>query len=187
MSTWKKPGVAAKTFRGIFVTALTNDTSAKQAVEKGIQNQLASQLKVHTSNEVFPPGFEAKNKDNHSALLERIRTTNADGILTIALMDKRTEAYYKPGKVTYDPFKRHRYFGQFATYYGLRASIVYEPGYYSRDQVYYLETNLYDSQTGELIWSAQSATYNPSDIDTFLQGYLKSIHETMVRDGIINN
>ena len=105
MSTWKKPGVAAKTFRGIFVTALTNDTSVKQAVEKGIQHQLASRLKVNTSNEVFPPGFETKNKGNHSALLEKIRTTNADGILTIALMDKRTETYHKPGKVTDDPLK----------------------------------------------------------------------------------
>lgn len=186
MSTWKKPNVAAKTFSSIFVSVLTNDTAAKQAIENAIQNKLTPRLKVFKSTDVFPPGFEAENKDNQNALLEKIRPTNADGILTIALLDKRTEAYHTPGTLSYEPLQRHRYFGQFATYYGTRASVIYEPGYYTKDQVYYLETNLYDTKTGELIWSAQSATYNPSDINTFLDGYLKSLREYMMRDGLIS-
>jgi len=53
------------------------------------------------------------------------------------------------------------------------------------NQHYYLETNLYDAKTEELIWSAQSQTYNPSNINSFLKGYLKSIKRKMIDDGLI--
>jgi hypothetical protein len=62
---------------------------------------------------------------------------------------------------------------------------VYAPGYYAQDKVYYLETNLYDAQTEQLIWAAQSKTYDPGSIDSFLKGYVQTIYNQMVKDGLI--
>ncbi|MBS7564414.1 hypothetical protein KHS38_08340 [Mucilaginibacter sp. Bleaf8] len=80
---------------------------------------------------------------------------------------------------------RYGYYNRFWTYYNNWYPYLYAPGYYDQQQVYYLETNLYDARTEELIWAAQSETYDPSSIDNFLKGYVKSIHERMVKDGLI--
>jgi hypothetical protein len=53
--------------------------------------------------------------------------------------------------------------------------------------VYYLETNLYDAKTEELIWAAQSETYDPSNINSFIKGYVKSTLERMQKDGLITD
>ncbi|PRY48336.1 hypothetical protein B0I27_11537 [Arcticibacter pallidicorallinus] len=62
---------------------------------------------------------------------------------------------------------------------------LYNPGYYDKTDVYYLETNLYNAKTEELIWAAQSETYDPSSITDFLKGYVKSNYERMQKDGLI--
>ncbi|WP_181276818.1 hypothetical protein [Arcticibacter pallidicorallinus] len=48
-----------------------------------------------------------------------------------------------------------------------------------------METNLYNAKTEELIWAAQSETYDPSSITDFLKGYVKSNYERMQKDGLI--
>jgi hypothetical protein len=62
---------------------------------------------------------------------------------------------------------------------------MYDPGYYVTDKTYFLETNLYDSETEELIWSAQSETVNPGGIDNFVADYPDKLVEQMVKDGLL--
>ena len=184
--SWKKPGATATTFKSIFVSALTTDIPAKSAIENGLQNKLAPMLKVYKSTEVFPPDFESANRSDQAALLDKIRSTNADAIMTVALVDKDKEQRYVPGTASYNPMLRYGYYGRWSAYRGYWSPLYSTPGYYVTDKTYYLETNLYDTKTEELIWSAQSATYNPSDMNSFLKGYLNSIEKKMKDDGLIN-
>lgn len=63
--------------------------------------------------------------------------------------------------------------------------LYYQPGYYVTDKTYYLETNLYDASTEELIWSAQSATYNPASINDFLKSYQRALAKELKDDGLL--
>jgi hypothetical protein len=185
--SWKKPGVTSTPFKSIFVNALTTDIPAKSAIENGLEGLFEPQYEVYKSIEAFPPNFESTNVKNPKVMLDKIRTTSPDVIMTVALVDKETEERYVRGTTTYAPLSMYSYYGLWSSYWGYRAPLYYEPGYYVTDKTYFLETNLYDIKTEDLIWSAQSETYNPTDISGFLKGYLKSIEKKMIEDGVIQS
>jgi hypothetical protein len=187
-SSWHKPNTSANGYRNIFVAAITKDISAKQSVESGIQEQLQQKgLTVEKSIDVFPPDFDTQTGNKKALVLSRIQSTNADGILTIALLRRETENRYvgRYGGM-WNPGLRYGYYNRFWSYYNNWYPYVYAPDYYDQRKVYYLETNLFDAKTEQLIWAAQSKTYDPTSMGSFLKGYLKSISEQMVKDGVIS-
>lgn len=113
--SWKKPNATANQFKTIFVSVFTTDIPAKSAMENGLQNMLEPRLKVYKSIDVFLPNFENTNKANQPALLDKIRSTTADAIMTIALVDKDKEQRYVPGTTMYNPMMRYDYYGRWST------------------------------------------------------------------------
>jgi hypothetical protein len=186
--SWRKPNATANGYQKIFIAAMSSNIPAKQAVESGLQAQLQQKgLTVVKSMDVFPPNFSNQTGQQKELVLNRIQSTNADGILTIALLKKETEnRFVRTGGGYWNPGMRYGYYNRFSNYYNNWYPALYAPGYYDQQQVYYLETNLYDAKTEELIWAAQSETYDPGSIDDFLKGYVKSILEQMQKDGLIN-
>jgi hypothetical protein len=185
-SSWRKPNATANNFHNVFIAALSNDIPAKQAVENGLQKQLEQKgLTVEKSIDVFPPNFKQTGQQK-DLILGRINQTNADAILTIALKKEKDESRFVPtgGARYWNPY-RYGYYGNFWSYYNNWYPTFYSPGYYDQTKVYYLETNLYDARTQELIWAAQSKTYDPTSIDSFLKGYVSAIYDRMVKDGLI--
>lgn len=61
----------------------------------------------------------------------------------------------------YEPPPRYDYHGSYYRYYS-HAMTETGPGYYRRYRVLTLETNLYDTASGELVWSMQSEAIEPS-------------------------
>jgi ABC-type glycerol-3-phosphate transport system substrate-binding protein len=184
--SWRKPNSTANGYKNIFIAALSSNIPAKQAVESGLQAQLQQKgLTVKKSMDVFPPNFSTQTGQKRELILNTIQGSGADGILTIALLKKETQSRYTGGGGYWNPGLRYGYYSRFWSYYSNWYPSLYAPGYYTNDQVYYLETNLYDAKTEELIWAAQSETYNPSSIDSFLKGYVKSILNQMEKDGLI--
>jgi hypothetical protein len=187
--SWRKPNATANGYQKIFIAAMSSDIPAKQAVESGLQAQLQEKgLTVIKSMDVFPPNFSTQTGQQKELVLNKIQSTNADGILTIALLKKETEnRFVRTGGGYWNPGLRYGYYNRFSNYYNNWYPALYAPGYYDQQQVYYLETNLYNAKTEELIWAAQSETYDPTSIDSFLKGYVKSIMEQMQKDGLISS
>lgn len=188
-SSWRKPNATVNNFKTIFVTALTSNIAAKQAVENGLQTHLQEKgLTVAKGIDVFPPNFASQNTQQRNMVWSKIRATGAEGILTIALLKKETETRFVPtGRSYWNPGLRYGYYNSFWNYYNRWYPDLYAAGYYDSDQVYYLETNLYDGRNEELLWTAQSKTYEASSIDSFLKGYLKTIYQQMQKDGLISS
>lgn len=62
---------------------------------------------------------------------------------------------------------------------------LYNNGYYATENTYYIETNLYDVNSGKLVWSTQSESYNPCSLDSFLTGYKKAMIKQLEKDNLI--
>lgn len=186
-SSWRKPQATADGYRNIFVDALTKDLGSKGAIESGLQNLLQQKgLTVEKSTDVFPPTFSNPNGQQRDMVMSKIQATNADGILTITLLRRETENRWIGGGGGYwNPGFRYGYYNRFWSYYNNWYPQVYTSGYYDQSHVYYLETNLYNAKTEELIWAAQSKTYDPSNTESFLKGYMSAIYNRMVKDGLI--
>ncbi|MDB5124153.1 MAG: hypothetical protein JWP94_2282 [Mucilaginibacter sp.] len=187
-SSWRKSNATANDYHKIFIASITKDIAAKQAVENGLQQQLEQKgFTVVKSIDVFPPDFSTQTGQKKELVLGKIQQMNADGILTVALLRKETETHYVPtGGGYWNPGLRYGYYNSFWNYYNNWYPSIYAPGYYDQDKVYYLETNLYNARTEQLIWAAQSKTYNPTNIDSFLKGYVSAIYKQMVKDGVLS-
>lgn len=171
----------------ILVTALTGRTTARQAIEDDIAAALNEKgYKTIKSIDVLPPTLTGSETPDREELLSKISNTGADAILTVALIDEKTETRYVPGNYSYAPVPRFGYYGTFWGYYNTWYPTLYDPGYYEEEKVYFLETNLYDAETEELLWSAQSESYSPTSIPDFSQEFSNVVVSKLEDDGILN-
>lgn len=175
------------TISSVMVTAMTGKTSTRQMIEAELAGLLQQKgLKAIKSLEVIPPTFTEGSDPNKEALLKRIRGTNVDAILTVTLIDTEKQERYVEGSYGYRPVTRLANFGRFWGYYTAWQPVVNSPGYYTEDKVYYYEINLYDAQSEELIWSAQSETYNPASLSKFTEEFASAVLAKMQKDGVLS-
>lgn len=186
--SWKNPAAATNNLSNILVTALSDNTPARQTVENDLAAALSQNgIKAEKSIDVLPPSFTKGDKPDKDVLLDKVRGTGVTAILTVALINKETENRYVPGNYGYEPIPRFGYYGRFWGYYTNWYPTLYSPGYYTEDKVYFIETNLYDANTEELLWSAQSETYNPNSLSTFSKEFAGVVIAKMKQDGVIRS
>ena len=95
-------------------------------------------------------------------------------------VEERTQ-YNRPSR-TYYPAPYHR--GMYG-YYSRAYDEVYTPGYYTSYQVHELETNLYDSGTGALIWSARSETVAPDNVGRVIDRLVRLLIKDLRRNKLL--
>lgn len=186
-ASWKDPDVnaAATANKSVLVTAMTRNMEVRTKLEDALAAKAAElNIEAVKSSDVFTPDFfqEIPSRDE---LLSRIRETGVDAILTVSLIDTESETRYVRGSARYSPFPAYTWYGGFYSYFNYWYPIMYEPGYYVTDKTYFLETNLYSTETDRLIWSAQSETMNPGSIDAFASQYPDVLLERMMQDGLL--
>lgn len=185
IGSWTGPNTPSEPYKSIFVTAISENLVARQTIENDIDAMLEKDgVEAKSSFEIIPPGFKA-TAENKDATVAAIRDGGSDAILTIALLDQTSETRYVPGTTMYSPMGYGGYYGRFSGYYSYYNPVMYSPGYYSTDKNYYLEINLYDAKTEELVWSAQSETTNPSSIETFSNSFSQLVVNQLIKDGLI--
>lgn len=185
LGSWTGPNTPSEPYQRIFVTAISENLVNRQTIENDIDAILVKEgMEAKSSFDIIPPGFKA-TAENKEATVAAIRAGGSDAILTVALLDQTSETRYVPGTTMYSPMSYGGYYGRFYGYYSYYNPIMYDPGYYATDKNYYLEINLYDAATEELVWSAQSETTNPSSIETFSRSFSELVVNQLIKDGLI--
>ncbi|WP_145718954.1 DUF4136 domain-containing protein [Chitinophaga japonensis] len=184
---WKNPEVkpAAQGYDNIFVAAMSRNVNVRTQVENALAAALSTYDKrTLKSIDYFAPRFQ-ETLPSREAMLQKIRTAGADAILTTSLIDKQSETRYVPGTAGYAPVPAFGWYRGFYAYYAHWYPVMYSPGYYVTDKTYFIETNLYDADSEQLLWSAQTETVNPGSLDRFLQDYPEAVLTQMKRDGLL--
>lgn len=186
-NSWVNPGMStAKKAEKVFIAVLSEDLSSKALIETELAKNLQTKgIETVTSTELFPPGMDKENVSHNQEMMQTIRNTGSEAILTIALLNVLTKERYEPGRPyspVYDPFL---FYGSFSRYYNYRYPIMHSPGYFTTDNTYFLETNLYDVASEKLLWTVQSSVFNPSSLGDFLNGYIKLMEKQMVKDKLV--
>ena len=79
-------------------------------------------------------------------------------------------------------------YGMYGSYYGYYNHYypqVYSPGYYSTDKTYYIESNFYDLELDQLLWSIQSEAYNPTSLESWFKKYSYNLIKLQKEEGLI--
>ncbi len=185
--SWKDPAIEASTgeSKSVLITALSRNIEVRTKLEDALAAKAAERnVEAVKSSDIFTPDF-FQVLPERDELIAQIRQTGVDAILTVSLIDKESETRYVRGSTRYAPMPIYNWYGGFYSYINYWHPIMYDPGYYVTDKTYFLETNLYNAETGRLIWSAQSETVNPTSIDAFAAEYPEVLLERMVEDGLL--
>ncbi|MFL5753401.1 MAG: hypothetical protein ACJ76F_08340 [Bacteroidia bacterium] len=183
--SWKNSLYNNKSYDRILVAALTSHPVAKSAMENDIWELLVKDsLKVSRSIDMFPPKMNVSDTDKVD-IMKGVKGKNIEAILTITIQRKETETRYVPGNTYYPysygyPYGYRNYWGYYSYWYP-----SYTPGYYTESTVYYLESNFYDVKTEELVWSAQSKTYESPELASFSKDFAKEIVARLKQEGLL--
>jgi hypothetical protein len=168
-----------KRYNTVFVAALTSNLEARTTLENDLVQALQARgFKALRSLDYFPLADTPGEKET---VLSKVRETGATAILTSAVVNQRSDTRYVPGSIGYAPYGYGGFYGYYRGFYGTMSS----PGYYTTDETYYLESHLFDADTEEIMWSAQSEAYNPSSRTKAASQYAALLISQMEKDGLL--
>lgn len=187
-------------YQKVFIAVMSGSLAARTTLENDLSAAATSKgIKNIKSLDIFPPNV---SKVDTSLLIQKIKDNGCDAIFTVALIDSKSETRYVPGTTVYTPsygygyggayyggayggYSNYGYYRSPYGYYNYMSTAVTTPGYYETDKTYFIEGNLFDAKTGELLYSVQSNLYNPTDIETESAVYTAIVIDQMKKDGLI--
>ena len=184
VSSYKDEKAPVRNYKKILVLGIfqQKDRSVRQETEV----QLADRLKdlgynaVTAMDEYGPKAFE---KFTEEQIAEKLKSSSFDAVLTTALLDEQKKENYQQGTVRYQPVT---YYNRLGRYYTTVYDRVYEPGYYTTSTDYFLESNLYDIATGNLVYSVQTKSFDPSSAAGLANDNSKKIVKDLQAKGVLS-
>ncbi len=159
-SVWFDKQYTGAPLNNIMIIAVTEKTRNRRVFEDALVKQFGqSGVKATASYTAFP-GVDKLSK---KMIAEKSKTLNLDGIIITTITAIENEELYYPPATTYAT--PHPYYYNIWTYYPQ----VYErhglPKYTVKYENVKLESNLYQADSGKLLWSAQSELFDPKSRD----------------------
>ncbi len=187
IGVWFNKDKVKKPYQKVYILAMLDNTVSNYTIETDFQNYATSRgLKTIKNGDIFPTFFNNRETAKE-IIIGKTKELGCDAIFTVGLKDIKNESRYVPGQNTYQPYSTYGYYNQFPGYYNNYYNTTATPGYYVNDEVYFIECNLFDVETHELIFSIQSKTYNPTDIKSISKAYCKEIAKTLRKEGIVKS
>jgi hypothetical protein len=153
-SSWADPAAAGRSYKKIVVVGVTPKAPIRREYEDAFSRELAARGIEATQSYNFGSPDGKLDKD---AVIAKLTEIGADAVLVTRLVDKETvNTYYPP---SYSSVAAPSpYYGGWYGYYSMGYSYMTSPGYVEENQVYRIETNLYDVHGDKLIWSGLTET-----------------------------
>lgn len=189
--SWSDPEYS-KPVNKVYIVGVSKQETHRRIFE----DEFGQELKTYGIQAV-PSYKDLKNakEADLDKILEKVKRNEADALLMTRIVDKRTEEVVNPGRVTgyrsshpyygYRDYYPNPYYHHYRDYYDRRYEMVYEPATITRYKVITLESNLYDAETGNLIWSAQLETVMEGTIQKMIRDYIEVVTKDLVEQGVI--
>jgi len=152
-SSWADPQLTNPGYKKVVVVGVTPRTSIRRMYEDGF----VADLKSRGIEGIASYSIVGEGEIDKDAATATLKEAGVDAVIVTRLIDMQTvETYYPPTySATMAPAP---YYGGWYNYYSAGYSYMSSPGYIAEDQVYKIETNLYDLATDKLAWSGLTQT-----------------------------
>lgn len=186
-AVWKDPQYRGGKLKNVLVVG----ASTNQVVRRIFEDELAAGFKSRGTNAI--PSytiFPTEKTLTKETIESKGGDLGIDAMLIARVVDTKTKRELTPAPSNY--YYRGTYFNDWPNRYSRFYSDPY-PGRYYNDRLYYseyevanLETNLYDTQTGKLIWSALSDTVLGGSSQLEISSVVDVIMKNLAQNQLIN-
>jgi hypothetical protein len=186
-SSWlNRDKMKERPVKKLYIIGLFNNPYVTSALEYALEEDAKSRRYIAFRNsEEFP--YTIDNRETAKRLLlEKVKALGCDAIFVTAIKDVQSETHYVStssvgvGVSGYYPV--NSYAGNFNSYYAGYYAETSLSGYYETNKMYFIESNLYDTNTLELLWSVQSKSYNPTYADKVSKEYCNELFKLLEKE-----
>lgn len=170
---WVYPEHGPLEFKKILAVVLVQDPLVRQRGENELVRQIRNAEAI-ASYTVMP----SQNLDENE-FKQAVIDSGVDAVIIMRPVSDKQELSYVPGSY---PGAYGSYWG----YYGWAYPVVYSPGYYKNDRIVGVETTVYETTDGKLVWSGVSETTNPKGADKLVADTAKAVRSVMKKYGFIS-
>ena len=185
-ASWMSDTHQPRNFKKLMVIGMSSNVAARATFEDELVYFMRLKgINAVAASSVLPPD-RAIVKESPEVQKKRLVDEGFDGVFAISLLEKTETTKYVQGSSSYAPASFYGgYYGSFYSYYPHMYSSVYQPGYLGASQEIILNSSLFDVVSGELLWSAQSDTTDPSSIDDAANSYAKGMVTQIIKRKVI--
>ncbi len=178
--TWQAPDFIGKNFNNILVLGVAKEETNRRMYEDKMVESLAMVgARAVASYRVLPKLDEG----SEASVKELVAKKHYDGVLVTSLVKVKSEMQHVKGEsyLVPDGYYPQGYYGYYTTSY----TVVNEPGYNILQHTAVLETNFYDVESEQLVWSGRSETLRPQSAGKAIPSITSTISRELKKDGIL--
>lgn len=185
-ASWMGENNQPREFKKLLVIGMSTNVAARATVEDELVYYLRLKgINAIAATSVLPPDRSIVSEPRE-VKKQKLIENGFDGIFAISLLEKKESTKYVHGSTPYAPTTFYGgYYGSFYTYYPHMYSSVYQPGYYVSSQSIFLNSSLFEVESGDLLWSAQSETTDPNGLDDFANSYARGMTNHLIKRKIL--
>ncbi len=177
---WVDPDIT-KHYNDILVIGISESEQNRRAYESYFVTELeAIGAEAVPSYKLIKAGV----KIDRESVSKAIKGLDIDGVIVTHLIGVDEETVYRPS-MDYMPVYSGGYYGGLYSYYPHVNTYVTRPGYYTTHDTYMLETNLYDVESEELVWSAHSRSFAPESVDEVIVDLTRLVIGDLKEKGLL--
>jgi hypothetical protein len=171
-----KEKIQGKTFHKVFIVVMTADIEARNRLENDLAAVAVSKgYEAVKSLELLPMSLDNPRKPTKDEVVGKVKESGADAVFVGTLLRKDEAIRYVPGTRAYSMTPYYSWSGSYYGYYNNYYESVSQPAYYDHDKQFFMQSNLYDAASEELMWSVQSSVFNPADLPKFSKDYTETL------------
>ena len=199
VGTYKISNELPKAFEKIGMVVMVPSNATRAAIEQGLAKEFIdyNQPAMATFT-IFPLAgrtelitqMELTAEDINEKIKLKTDKFGLNGLIIVSLLDTRTTERYIGGSgyqvMAVHPSSIYPEYGySLYDYYGYAYSTVYDPGYYETTTAYFMEINLYDVESASLLWTGQTKTTDPDNLEEEAAIFASLIRQELMGKEII--
>lgn len=172
--SWADQNFSSKPFKRILVMAVAKDSWVQGAFETMFMDEVEGRdVQIVRSMDVIGE----KQQLTEELFVKLVTEQKVDAVLITREIDRSERE-----KITYS--LPSAYYGMYS-YYNVAYSYTASPVYVSQAEVFRIETNLYESKTTRLVWSAVSESESPKKASDILKPLTAKVASALVDEGFV--
>lgn len=176
-SVWNDKGYNGGTLNKIMIVGVSEKISNRRIFEDELAEQLKSRGTDAISSAAVTPADQELNVELIRAAAKKQKV---DAVLVTHLEGVKEESvYYAPAA------NPNSYQNRFDYYYLRVQQRAASGGYTAKYQKVLLESNLYETATEKLLWTAASETFDPKSVNELVKSLSELILNSMKDSGLI--
>ncbi len=179
INVWTDPGYNGDKIQKILVVGV----APREQTRSIFEYQLKNDFNTNGVNAIASLDGMPKDEEISKEAFERHFTgLNIDAVLVTGLLRADTSETYVRGS-SYSIYTGHN--RDFWGYYHSHWTTVHEPGYFQETREYIIESALYETTSGKMIWSGVSKAVNPDNVVIVIKDLSKTLVKRLGKDGLV--